>query len=175
MKRSRVAIAQAARIELAVEDALGRLPVDGLVRGKRAVIKPNDTWASAEDKTAVTQPETLRAVLDHIRRIEPSELIVTGGAGAAETDDVFSTAGLTDVVKASHATFVDHNRAPFVEVELEYASDRFCGPFTSFPALTTTGTRAPSENTTTPSLPICTRVRRTEHGQQGQAIETTSG
>ena len=46
--------------------------------------------------------------------------IVTGGSGAAETDDVFRTVGLMDVVQEVGATFVDHNRPPFKDVELQY-------------------------------------------------------
>jgi uncharacterized protein (DUF362 family) len=47
-------------------------------------------------------------------------LIVTGGAGAAETGDVFRTVGLMEVVEQERATFFDHNRPPFVPVKLEY-------------------------------------------------------
>jgi uncharacterized protein (DUF362 family) len=83
-------------------------------------VKPNDTWASAEDTTAVTQPDTLRAVLQHIQQLAPRELIVTGGAGAAETEEVFRVAGLMDVVMEERATFFDHNRPPFTAVALEY-------------------------------------------------------
>jgi len=54
---------------------------------------------------------------------QPRELIVTGGAGAGETDEVFRIAGLMDVIEQEGATFFDHNRAPFREVELEYAPD----------------------------------------------------
>jgi uncharacterized protein (DUF362 family) len=91
------------------------------VRGKRLAVKPNDTWASAEDTTGVTQPDTLRAVLRQLKPHQPRELIVTGGAGAAESDEVLRIAGLMDVVEQEGATFFDHNRAPFREVELEYA------------------------------------------------------
>jgi uncharacterized protein (DUF362 family) len=87
-------------------------------------IKPNETWASAEDTTGMTQPDTLRAVLRAVRRFGPRELIVTGGAGAAETVDVFHYAGLMDIVQEEGAEFVDHNRPPFVRVELEYAPSR---------------------------------------------------
>src|SRR5205085_3514042 len=80
----------------------------------------NDTWASAEDKTGVTQPDTLRAVLRHLKQFGPRELVVTGGAGAAETDEVFRVAGLMEVVEEEGATFFDHNRPPFESVELEY-------------------------------------------------------
>jgi len=116
-----VAMTRNEDIERAVAEALRHLPMKTLVAGKRVAVKPNDTWASAEDTTGVTQPDTLRAVLRQIKQYQPRELIVTGGAGAAETDDVFRVAGLMDVVEEEGATFFDHNRPPFVSVDLEYA------------------------------------------------------
>src|SRR5437763_3439988 len=113
---ARVVITQNEAIENAVEEALEHVPLEKLVRGKRVAVKPNDTWASEEDTTGVTQPDTLRAVLRQVKQYGPRELIVTGGAGAAETEDVFRTAGLLDVVEQEGAAFFDHNRPPFTEV-----------------------------------------------------------
>jgi uncharacterized protein (DUF362 family) len=114
-----VAVTHHADIEQAVHEALDRLDLDTIVRGKRVAVKPNDTWASKEDTTGVTQPDTLRAVIQHIKRFAPKEIVVTGGAGAAETDEVFKIAGLMTVVEEEGATFFDHNRPPFTEVALE--------------------------------------------------------
>src|SRR5690606_8158061 len=100
-------------IERAIEEALGYLDIRALVAGRRVAVKPNATWASAGDTTGVTQPDTLRAVLRHIRPHEREALIVSGGSGAAETDDVFRMTGLMDVVDEEGAEFVDHNRPPF--------------------------------------------------------------
>ena len=50
----------------------------------------------------------------------PQELVVTGGSGAAETDEMFRVAGLMNVVEQEGAVFFDHNRPPFTEVPLEY-------------------------------------------------------
>lgn len=111
-------------IERAIGDALQHMPLERLVRGRRVAVKPNDTWASPEDTTAVTQADTLRGVLSVVQRFEPRELIVTGGAGAAETEDVFRLSGMLDVVRESGAEFVDHNRPPFEKVELPYAPER---------------------------------------------------
>jgi putative NADH-flavin reductase len=44
--------------------------------------------------------DTLRAVLRAVKQYEPRELVVTGGAGAAETDEVFRLAGLMEVGEA---------------------------------------------------------------------------
>jgi uncharacterized protein (DUF362 family) len=119
-----VVITQNDAIERAIAEALEQLPLDALVRGKIVAVKPNDTWASPEDVTGVTQPDTLRAVLRHVRQCGPRELVVTGGAGAAETEEVFRLAGLMDVVTQEGATFFDHNRPPFTAVDLTYAPER---------------------------------------------------
>jgi uncharacterized protein (DUF362 family) len=108
----------------AIAEALKHIPLEPLVRGKLVAVKPNDTWATPEDITGVTHPETLRGVLHEIKRFEPGALVVTGGAGAAETEDVFRITGMFDVVRDEGAEFFDHNRPPFTPVDLEYAPDR---------------------------------------------------
>ena len=119
-----VAITQNDNIEQAIVEALGYLQLESLIRGKIVAVKPNDTWASPQDKTAVTQPDTLQTVLRFVKQIHPKELIVTGGSGAGETNEIFEVAGLMDVVKKEGATFFDHNRGPFQEVQLTYAPDK---------------------------------------------------
>jgi uncharacterized protein (DUF362 family) len=91
-----------------------------LVKDRSVAIKPNETWASEDDTSGITQPDTLRAVLREVKRHDPRALIVTGGAGAAETDEVFRVGGLMNIVEEERAEFVDHNRPPFASVELDY-------------------------------------------------------
>lgn len=121
---SAVAIARDDDIAAAVDTALGALDLEPIVRGRIVAVKPNETWATKDDTTAVTQPDTLAAVLRHLKRFEPAELIVSGGAGAAETEHVFAHAGLMEALEREGATFFDHNRPPFEEVELPYAPER---------------------------------------------------
>jgi uncharacterized protein (DUF362 family) len=115
-----VVITQNFEMENAIGEAMQHVPLEQLVRGRIVAVKPNDTWASPDDTTAVTQPDTLRAVLRNVKRFGPRELIVTGGAGAAETDHVFRVSGMLQVCQEEGAEFFDHNRAPFVQVALEY-------------------------------------------------------
>ena len=111
-------------IERAIDEALQHLPLGSLLQGKVVAVKPNETWATEDDTTAVTQADTLRGVLRAVKKHRPRSLIVSGGSGAAETEDVFRHTGMMDVVREENAEFVDHNRAPFVEVPLEYAPER---------------------------------------------------
>jgi uncharacterized protein (DUF362 family) len=60
-----VVITQNKAIEEAVGEALRHLSLEPLLRGKRVAVKPNETYATLDDKTGVTQPDTLRAVLGH--------------------------------------------------------------------------------------------------------------
>ncbi|MGH9340505.1 MAG: DUF362 domain-containing protein [Acidobacteriota bacterium] len=92
-----VAITRNNSIERAIKEALGYLKLEDLIKGKVVAIKPNDTWASKEDTSALTQPDTLRATIRYLNQFSPRELIVTGGAGAAETDDVFRISGIEPV------------------------------------------------------------------------------
>ncbi len=120
----KVAIAQNDEIGLAIREALGHLDLAPLIRGKLVAVKPNDTWASSSDTSGVTQPDTLRAILQAVRDHQPREIVVTGGAGAAQTDEVFRLAGLMGVVEQEGVTFFDHNRPPFVSVPWPYAPER---------------------------------------------------
>ncbi len=108
-------------IAAAIHTALATLEVAEIVRDRVVAVKPNDTWASETDTTGVTQADTLRAVLQVVKRHEPQQVVVTGGAGAAETADVFELAGLMEVVEEEDVEFFDHNRPPFQEVELRYS------------------------------------------------------
>src|SRR5919109_1078714 len=120
MAMTDVVITHNARIEEAITAALQHVPLATLVKDRRVAIKPNETWASENDTTGITQPDTLRAVLRAVKQHGPRELVVTGGAGAAETDDVFRIGGLMSVVDEEGADFFDHNRPPFVSIDLAY-------------------------------------------------------
>jgi len=126
---STVAIAHHRDITESITEALESLNLDTILNGKTVAIKPNDTWASPNDITAVTQGDTLRAVIQHVKRFQPDHIVVSGGAGAAETDDVFRLSGMMEAVELESVEFFDHNRPPFVEVALAYEPDKdFDGP-----------------------------------------------
>src|SRR2546423_9179856 len=116
---SSVVITQNSDIEDAISSSLEHIPWESLIRGKIVGVKPNDTWASKEDTTGVTQPDTLAGVLRYLKAFGPRELVVTGGSGAAQTEDVFRVSWLMDVINAVGVKFFDHNRPPFKDVELQ--------------------------------------------------------
>jgi uncharacterized protein (DUF362 family) len=110
-------------IEKAVTTALGAVALDDF-KDKVVAIKPNDTTATATDKTACTQADTLRATIQFVKTLHPKSIVVTGGAGAMETEDVFRVLGFLDVIRSEGVEWFDHNQAPFVAVDLPFGPQR---------------------------------------------------
>src|SRR5205085_989779 len=77
---------------------------------------------SQADLALEAPPQKAAELVRVVKQYGPKALVVTGGAGAAETADVFRVGGLMTVVDEEGATFVDHNRPPFVSVDLDYAA-----------------------------------------------------
>lgn len=124
-----VVITQDRDIQTAIDQALAHIPLDALVRDRLVAIKPNDTWASSEDTTGVTQPDTLRAVIRQVKAYRPRHIVVSGGSGAAQTEEVFRITGMKRVIEEEKVEFFDHNGPPFMEVSLDYMPEAdFDGP-----------------------------------------------
>ncbi len=118
-----VSIADHPNPNQALTQALDALDLQGLFTNKVVAVKPNETWASARDCTAVTQADNLETTLAYIKRRHSRRLIAAGGAGACETEDVFRISGMMDAVKQQEAEFVDLNRPPFTRVKLDYGPE----------------------------------------------------
>jgi uncharacterized protein (DUF362 family) len=122
---SGVAIVRNKNIQDGIWEALNLLEdLSPILKGKHVAIKPNDTWASADDTTAVTQADSVEAVVRYVKRFGPSKITVTGGSGAAETHEVFSLLGIDRVIQRERVEYFDHNRPPFVSVKLKYGPQR---------------------------------------------------
>src|SRR5512147_2718968 len=86
-------------IEKAIASALGELALEDF-KDKLVAIHPNDTTATAKDKTACTQVDSLRATIRSIKALRPKSIVITGGAGAMETADVFKVMGYMEVIES---------------------------------------------------------------------------
>jgi len=118
---SRVAIAHNKDFTKGIPQALDLLgDLSKLFKGKHVAIKPNETWCSQKDKTAVTQADAVRATIKYVKKFKPKKITVTGGAGAAETFDIFKILGIDKVIKEEKVEAFDHNRPPFKKIKLSY-------------------------------------------------------
>jgi uncharacterized protein (DUF362 family) len=110
-------------IDKAIPEALVRISLEDF-RDKIVAIKPDDTTATADDKTACTQADTLRATIQFVKTLHPKSIVVTGGAGKMETDEVFKNLGYPEVLESEGVEWFDHNKAPFVAVDLTFGPQR---------------------------------------------------
>ncbi|MFO0890799.1 MAG: DUF362 domain-containing protein [Isosphaeraceae bacterium] len=114
---------QPGNTEKAITEALGELSLDDF-RGKVVAIKPNDTTARPDDKTACTQADSLRATIRFIKTLHPKSIVVSGGAGAMKTEDVFTVLGYPEVIASEGVEWFDHNQPPFHAVDLPFGPQR---------------------------------------------------
>lgn len=108
----------------AIFDALNALELDDLFAGRLVAIHPNDTAATPGNINGVTHADTLQAVVRYIKRFNPRHIVVSGGAGASQTEDVFRYTGMMQVIEQEGVEFFDHNRPPFQEITLESGPQR---------------------------------------------------
>lgn len=119
--KSRVSIFNSLDTETAITGALDKLEgLSELFVGRHVAVKPNETWASADDLTACTQADTVRALIRYIKGYYPKKITVSGGSGAGETAEVFKLLGIDTVIIDEGVEFFDHNRPPFKPVRLHY-------------------------------------------------------
>jgi uncharacterized protein (DUF362 family) len=110
-------------IERAITQALSRIELDDF-RDRVVAVKPNDTTASDDDKSACTQAASLRATIRFIKTLHPKTIVITGGSGAKDTEDVFRTMGFLGIISQEGVEWFDHNKPPFVAVDLPFGPQR---------------------------------------------------
>ena len=110
-------------IEKAISAALAEVALEDF-KDKVVAIKPNDTTAKPSDKTACTQADSLRATIQFVKNLHPKRIVVSGGAGEKETEDVFKVLGYFDVIQSEGVEWFDHNQGPFVAVDLPFGPQR---------------------------------------------------
>ena len=110
-------------VEKAITTALTEIALDDF-KDKVVAIKPNDTTAKSSDKTACTQADTLRATIQFVKNLHPKRIVVSGGSGDMDTEDVFKILGYFEVIESEGVEWFDHNKAPFVAVDVPFGPQR---------------------------------------------------
>lgn len=108
----------------ALFDALDALDLEDQLTNRLVAIKPNDTAATPDNISGVTHADTLQATIRFVKQFNPRHIVVSGGAGASQTDDVFRYTGMMNIVEQEGVEFFDHNRSPFHEITLESGPQR---------------------------------------------------
>jgi uncharacterized protein (DUF362 family) len=122
VKQPIVSIAQSKSEPHSIIKALDLLPMgDILKKGDKVVITPN--WVNARPPMTgtIVGPETLRELIQHVKRYQPGQIIVATGSGGGNTPDIFNEFGYDKVIEEEKVEFVDVNFGPYIELELEHS------------------------------------------------------
>jgi uncharacterized protein (DUF362 family) len=71
-----------------INDALKELDIKDIISDKIVAIKPNETYATQNNIDGATHGDTLQAVIRYIKKYNPKKIVVSGGAGATDTNKV---------------------------------------------------------------------------------------
>lgn len=113
------AIAQHSDEGTAIREALGHLPLWGVLPpGRTVVLVPNWVKALPPESGAVVGPGSLRVVIEELKRLRPGRLVVAAGSGGDPTDKVFREVGYQKVLEEAGVEFVDLNHGPYTTVDL---------------------------------------------------------
>jgi uncharacterized protein (DUF362 family) len=86
------------------------------------VLTPN--WVNNQKKDpaegVVVGPETLRTLIQWVKRRNPRRIIVATGSGGGNTPQVMKDCGFEKVILEEQVEFLDFNQGPYMELQLNH-------------------------------------------------------
>jgi len=102
-------------------EGLELLPVSKIInKGDKVVITPNWVKAKPAYTGTVVGPETLRELIQYVKRFNPREIVVATGSGGDDTIKVFETIGYDKIIADEGIKFIDLNYGPYTELNLDH-------------------------------------------------------
>lgn len=121
VNRPVVSIIKAQEEQQSLREALELLPLEEIFKpGDRVVITPNWVKSMAPQQAVVVGPETLRELIQFVKKRQPKKITVAVGSGGEETSNVFKSVGYDRIIQEEAVEFVDLNYGPFVPLKLEH-------------------------------------------------------
>ena len=103
-------------------EGLELLPINNIINeGDKVVITPNWVKAKPAYTGTVVGPETLRELIQYVKRFKPKEIIIATGSGGDDTLKVFETIGYDKIIQDEGVKFIDLNYGPYTELELDHS------------------------------------------------------
>jgi uncharacterized protein (DUF362 family) len=121
IKQAIVSITKYTNEQKSITEALKLLPMEDILHpGDRVVITPNWVNAKSPSTGTVVGPESLRELIQIVKKYHPGRLVVATGSGGEETDQIFKKIGYDKIIQEEKVEFVDLNYGPYTELELEH-------------------------------------------------------
>ncbi len=102
-------------------EGLELLPMKDIIHeGDKVVITPNWVKAKPAYTGTVVGPETLRELIQYVKRFQPRKLVIATGSGGDDTRKVFETVGYDKIIQEEQVEFINLNYGPYTEIELDH-------------------------------------------------------
>jgi uncharacterized protein (DUF362 family) len=120
IKEPIVSIAKGKAEQQSIIEGLEMLPVDKIIKeGDKVVITPNWVNGKAPETGTVVGPESLRELIQYVKRFKPREVVVATGSGGEDTKSIFKKIGYDLIINDEQVEFIDLNYGPYTEIELD--------------------------------------------------------
>lgn len=121
IKQPIVSITQSKREQQSIIKALDLLPVSEIIqKGAKVVITPNWVNAKPPSTGTIVGPETLRELIQYVKRFQPGKIIIATGSGGDDTGKIFEKFGYDIIIKEEGVVLIDLNYGPYIELELDH-------------------------------------------------------
>ncbi|WP_246637685.1 DUF362 domain-containing protein [Crassaminicella profunda] len=121
VKKTIVSIMKDNKEEDSMVKALDLLPISEIVKdGDIVVITPNWVKAKPPYTGTVVGPNTLKRLIQYIKKYKPKKIVIATGSGGDPTPKVLTSVGYDKVIQEENVEFVDLNYGPYIELELEH-------------------------------------------------------
>ena len=119
IKRPIVSITRNKIEQQSMVECLDLLPVGEIIHEHdKVVITPNWVANKPPCTGTVVGPDTLRSIIQYVKKFKPREIVIATGSGGGQTREIFETVGYEKIIREEEVTFIDLNYGPYIELEL---------------------------------------------------------
>jgi uncharacterized protein (DUF362 family) len=118
-----IGIAKNDNESFAIAESLSLIQAENLIKGDdMVVITPN--WVQPNDPSTadVVGAESLRAIIQFVKKNNPKSIVVATGSAGKSTPEVMKTVGYEKVIQEEEVEFIDLNHGPFTRISLNHNS-----------------------------------------------------
>lgn len=123
-----VAITKNENESAAIEEGLQLIHFSSMISSEDVVvITPNWVSPASPFSGRVVGPESLRTIIQNVKKCNPKRIVVATGPGDEDVDGLMEQVGFGSIIREEQVEFINLNHGPFISVELNHSCpSRLC-------------------------------------------------
>jgi uncharacterized protein (DUF362 family) len=106
---------------VAINECFELLNATGMINSNDVVvITPNWVQQQKPETGIVVGTESLRKIIQFVKKQNPKRIIIATGSGQKETSEIMKFSGFDKIIQEEGAEFIDLNHGPFIRVNLNH-------------------------------------------------------